>query len=35
VWWTVTDGPGELVGTFLIEDDPRAGDVARATVVDD
>jgi hypothetical protein len=33
--WSVTDGPGQLVGTFLVEDEPRAGDVAQATVIDD
>ena len=33
--WTTTDGPGKLAGTFLVEDDPQAGDVAQLNLLDD
>jgi len=33
--WTVTDGPGRLAATYLVEEDPRAGDVANLNVIGD
>jgi cysteine-rich repeat protein len=33
--WTVEDGPGKLVSTFLMEADPQAGDTANANLLDD
>jgi virginiamycin B lyase len=33
--WTATDGPGMLAGTYLVEEDAQAGDVANANVLDD
>jgi cysteine-rich repeat protein len=33
--WQTRDGAGQLVGTFLVEEDPRAGDVANAVRIDD
>ncbi len=33
--WTVEDGPGRLVGVFLVEDEPQAGDVANVSVLED
>jgi hypothetical protein len=35
VAWSTTDGRGKLAGTFLVEDDPRAGDVAQVNLLDD
>jgi hypothetical protein len=33
--WTAENGPGRLVGTFLTEDDPQAGDIANVIDIDD
>ena len=33
--WQTRDGAGQLVGTFLVEEDPRAGDLANAVRIDD
>ena len=33
--WTIEDGPGALAGSFLIENDPQAGDTANISVIDD
>jgi cysteine-rich repeat protein len=33
--WTVTDGPGRLASPYLVEEDPRAGDVANLNVLGD
>lgn len=33
--WQTTDGPGKLAGTFFVEEDRRAGDLANASVLDD
>ena len=33
--WTTTDGPGMLAGTYLVEENPQAGDVANANLLDD
>jgi cysteine-rich repeat protein len=33
--WQTTDGPGQLAGTFVVEEDPRAGDLANVIVIDD
>jgi hypothetical protein len=33
--WAVTDGPGQLVMTYLVEEDRRAGDVANLNVLGD
>ena len=33
--WTSEDGPGQLAHTFLLEDDPQAGDTANVTIIDD
>lgn len=33
--WTVENGPGQLVGTYLAEENPQAGDVANANRLDD
>src|SRR5581483_10945711 len=33
--WPREDGPGALVGMFLVEDDPQAGDLANANRIDD
>jgi hypothetical protein len=33
--WTVEDGPGKLATTFLVEEDPDAGDTANGNVLDD
>jgi cysteine-rich repeat protein len=33
--WGTTDGPGQLVGTFLVEEDRQAGDLANANRIDD
>jgi cysteine-rich repeat protein len=33
--WQVTDGPGKLAATFLVEEDPQAGDTANVVVLED
>jgi cysteine-rich repeat protein len=33
--WTVSDGPGRLASTYLVEEEPRAGDVANLNVLGD
>jgi len=33
--WQTTDGPGQLAGTFLVEEDPQAGDTANLALIDD
>ncbi len=33
--WKTTDGPGKLAATFLVEEDPQAGDIANVNVLDD
>jgi len=33
--WTSEDGPGQLAHSFLLEDDPQAGDTANVSVIDD
>jgi len=33
--WNVEDGPGQLAVSFLLEEDPQAGDTANANVLDD
>jgi len=33
--WTAEDGPGQLAGTYLVEENPQAGDVANVNVLDD
>ena len=33
--WPREDGAGQLVGTFLVEEDPQAGDIANANRLDD
>jgi hypothetical protein len=33
--WQSTDGPGQLAATFLVEEDPRAGDLANLNLISD
>jgi cysteine-rich repeat protein len=33
--WAAEDGPGQLAGTYLVEENPQAGDVANVNVLDD
>jgi cysteine-rich repeat protein len=33
--WTTENGPGQLAGAFLMENDPQAGDTANVNVLDD
>jgi cysteine-rich repeat protein len=33
--WRTEDGPGKLAASFLLEDDPQAGDTANVVVIDD
>ena len=33
--WTSQDGPGQLIGTYTVEEDPQAGDVANENLLDD
>jgi hypothetical protein len=33
--WSTENGPGQLATTFLVEEDPQAGDTANANVLDD
>jgi cysteine-rich repeat protein len=33
--WQVTDGPGQLAGTFMDEDNAQAGDTANLALIDD
>ncbi len=33
--WSTEDGPGQLATTFLVEEDPQAGDTANANLLDD
>ncbi len=33
--WQTTDSPGQLAGTFLVEEDPQAGDTANLVLIDD
>ncbi len=33
--WTTEDGTGQLVGTYLVEENPQAGDVANVNQLDD
>jgi cysteine-rich repeat protein len=33
--WQTSDGPGQLAGTFLVEEDARAGDTANLALIDD
>jgi hypothetical protein len=33
--WATENGPGKLATGFLVEEDPDAGDIANANVLDD
>jgi cysteine-rich repeat protein len=33
--WSIEDGPGRLAATYLVEEDPQAGDTANVNVLDD
>jgi cysteine-rich repeat protein len=33
--WQTGDGPGQLAGTFLVEENPQAGDTANLVLIDD
>ncbi len=33
--WAMEDGPGQLAATFMVEEDPRAGDLANLNLLDD
>lgn len=33
--WQTTDGPGQLAGAFMDEENPQAGDTANLTLIDD
>jgi hypothetical protein len=32
---TSQDGPGQLIGAYMVEEDPQAGDVANENLLDD